>query len=180
MNHKKIIETVLLACDTPISLSLIKRIIGDLDINDKEIIEIITAINDDNKKNDKGIYVDSISNAYQIRTLPEFHKYIQIAKNNYSNYKLSKAAFEVLSIISFKQPISKSEIENIRGVDCSGLIRKLLEKKIIKIKGRDKKIGKALLYSTTPLFLEIFGLNNINDLPKITEIKEIINKNEIK
>ena len=178
MNNKKIIETVLLACDEPISMSTIKRIIDSID--DKKVIEIIDSINDDYKKNDKGIYIDSVSNGYQVRTLPEFHQYIQIAKKNNLNSKLSKAAFEVLSIISFKQPISKSDIESIRGVDCSGIIRKLLEKKIIKIQGRDKKIGKALLYSTTSLFLETFGLNNINDLPKISEIEEIIKKNEIK
>ena len=178
MDDKKIIETVLLACDNPVSLSTIKRIIGSID--DKKVFEIINSINNDYKKNDKGIYIDFISNAYQIRTLPEFHKYIQIAKKNNSNHKLSKAAFEVLSIIAFKQPISKLDIENIRGVDCSGIIRKLLEKKIIKIKGRDKKIGKALLYSTASLFLEIIGLNNINELPKINEIKEIVDKNEIK
>ena len=143
MNNKKIIETVLLACDGPISMSTIKCIIDSID--DKKVIEIIDSINDDYKKNDKGIYIDSVSNGYQVRTLPEFHQYIQIAKKNNLNSKLSKAAFEVLSIISFKQPISKSDIESIRGVDCSGIIRKLLEKKIIKIQGRDKKIGKALL-----------------------------------
>ena len=174
MNYKKIIETVLLACDHPISVLRIKQVIGDLDINDKDIIEIIEKLNDDYKENEKGIYIDSISNGYQIRTLPEFHKYIKIANNNYPKYRLSKPALEVLSIISFKQPISKSDIESIRGVDCSGLIKKLLETKIIKIKGREKKIGKALLYSTTTLFLEIFGLNSINDLPKMSEIKEII------
>jgi segregation and condensation protein B len=174
MNYKRIIETVLLACDAPVSISRIKQIIGDLDINDKDIIEIIEKLNKEYKQNKKGIYVDSISNGYQIRTLPEFHKYIRIANNNYPKYRLSKPALEVLSIISFKQPISKSDIESIRGVDCSGLIKKLLEAKIIKIKGRDKKMGKALLYSTTSLFLEIFGLNNITDLPKISEIKELI------
>ena len=174
MNYKKIIETVLLACDHPISILKIKQVINDLDINDKDIVQIIKKLNDDYKQSEKGIYIDSVSNGYQIRTLPEFHKYIKIANNNYSKYRLSKPALEVLSIISFKQPISKSDIENIRGVDCSGLIKKLLETKIIKIKGREKKIGKALLYSTTSLFLEIFGLNSINDLPKVSEIKEII------
>jgi len=174
MNYKRIIETVLLACDNPISVSRIKYIIGDSDINDKDIVKIIEKLNNDYKENEKGIYIDSVSNGYQIRTLPEFHKYIRIANNDYSKYRLSKPALEVLSIISFKQPISKSDIENIRGVDCSGLIKKLLETKIIKIKGREKKIGKALLYSTTLLFLEIFGLNNITDLPKVSEIKEII------
>jgi len=174
MNYKKIIETVLLACDIPISSSRIKHIIGNLDINDKDIVKIIKELNNEYKENEKGIYIDSISNGYQIRTLPEFHKYIRIANNNYPKYRLSKPALEVLSIISFKQPISKPDIESIRGVDCSGLIKKLLETKIIKIKGREKKIGKALLYSTTSLFLEIFGLNSIADLPKISEIKEII------
>ena len=174
MNYKRIIETVLLACDNPISISRINYIIGDSDINDKDIVKIIEKLNNEYKENEKGIYIDSVSNGYQIRTLPEFHKYIRIANNNYSKYRLSKAALEVLSIISFKQPISKSDIENIRGVDCSGLIKKLLETKIIKIKGREKKIGKALLYSTTLLFLEIFGLNSITDLPKVSEIKEII------
>ena len=174
MNYKKIIETVLLACDIPISISRIKRVISDLEINDKDIIGIIEKLNKDYKENEKGIYIDSVSNGYQIRTLPEFYKYIRIANNNYPKHRLSKPALEVLSIISFKQPISKSDIESIRGVDCSGLIKKLLETKIIKIKGREKKIGKALLYSTTSLFLEIFGLNNITDLPKVSEIKEII------
>jgi len=174
MNYKKIIETVLLACDHPISILKIKQVINDLDINDKDIVQIIKKLNDDYKQSEKGIYIDSVSNGYQIRTLPEFHKYIKIAKNDYPKYRLSKPALEVLSIISFKQPISKLDIESIRGVDCSGLIKKLLETKIIKIKGREKKIGKALLYSTTSLFLEIFGLNNITDLPKISEIKEII------
>ena len=180
MNNKQIIETVLLACEEPISINAIKNIINDFNMDDAKIIKIIDQINDSYKLDKKGIYIASIANGYQIRTLPEFNKYIQIAKNNVFKYKLSKAAFEVLSIISFKQPISKSDIEDIRGVDCSGIIRKLLERKIIKIKGRDKAIGKALLYSTTSLFLEKIGLNHINELPKISEIKELIKKNEIK
>ena len=111
MNYKRIIETVLLACDTPISISRIKQIIGELDINDKDIIEIIEKLNKEYKQNKKGIYVDSVSNGYQIRTLPEFHKYIRIANNSYPKHRLSKPALEVLSIISFKQPISKLDIE---------------------------------------------------------------------
>ena len=178
MNNEKIIETVLLACEESLSINRIKRIINDFNIDDKEIIKIIKKLNDSYKEDKKGIYIDSIANGYQVRTLPEFHKYIQIAKNDNFKYKLSKAAFEVLSIISFKQPISRSDIENIRGVDCSGIIRKLLDQKIIKIKGRDAKIGKALLYSTTALFLEKIGLNDISELPKILEIKELISKNE--
>ena len=135
-------------------------------------------INNSYKESKKGFYIESIANGYQVRTLPEFHKYIQIAKNDNFKYKLSKAAFEVLSIISFKQPISRSDIEFVRGVDCSGIIRKLLDQKIIKIKGRDTKNTKALLYSTTALFLEKVGLNHIGELPKISEIKELIGKNE--
>ena len=116
MNNEKIIETVLLACEESLSINRIKRIINDFNIDDKEIIKIIKRLNDSYKEDKKGIYIDSIANGYQVRTLPEFHKYIQIAKNDNFKYKLSKAAFEVLSIISFKQPISRSDIEIIRGV----------------------------------------------------------------
>ena len=178
MNNEKIIETVLLACEDSLSINRIRRIINDFDIDDKEIVEIINKLNNSYKESKKGFYIESIANGYQVRTLPEFHKYIQIAKNDNFKYKLSKAAFEVLSIISFRQPISRSDIEFVRGVDCSGIIRKLLDQKIIKIKGRDTKNTKALLYSTTALFLEKVGLNHIGELPKISEIKELIGKNE--
>ena len=176
MVKKKIIETILLASHQTISNDDIRKVLNQ-DLNSDEIISIINELNIEYKEFNKGIYIDFISNGYQIRTIPELHKYIQIIRDKDSNYKLTRPAFEVLSIIAFKQPVSKSEIEAIRGVDCSGVIKTLLKNDLIIIKGRAKE-GRFLLYGTSNLFLDAFGLNNILDLPSIKEIKEIVTEDE--
>ncbi len=178
MTPKQIIETILFACENSISKNDIRKILNQ-NIDDNQINVIINELNDEYRVNKKGIYIDSINNGYQIRTHPEYHKYIESIKNKNNQYKLTKAALEVLSIIAFKQPISKLDIESIRGVDSVGVIKTLLDKDLILIKGREDKMGRALLYGTAPLFLDTFGLNNISDLPKISEIKEILS-DEIK
>ena len=88
-------------------------------------------------------------------------------------FRLSRAALEVIAIIAYKQPVTRVEIESIRGVDSSGVINVLLERLIIEIKGRKEVIGKPFLYGTTSEFLEVFGLKSINDLPTLKEIDEI-------
>ena len=178
MQVKRIIETILLAYEDSISNNDIRKYI-DENLDDNQIISIIDELNQEYEANKKGIYVDFINNGYQIRTHPEYHQYIKAIKNKNNQYKLTKPALEVLSIVAFKQPISKMDIESIRGVDSVGVIKTLLDKDLIMIKGREDKMGRALLYGTTSLFLETFGLNNIADLPKISEIKEIL-EHEIK
>ena len=175
MNDKNIIETILLVSNDPVSNSLIRLALDNNDFSDNKIKEVIDGLNMDYKKEEKGIYIDFIANGYQIRTLPQFYKYIKIVQNNNHKYKMSNAALEVLSIIAFKQPISRLDIELIRGVDCVGVLRKLLDNKLISVKKRKAKNQKLLFYSTTNLFLEIFGLNNIKDLTDSKDIKGIIN-----
>ena len=99
--------------------------------------------------------------------------------NNSSQSHLSQAALETLSIISYKQPISKPDIESIRGVDCSGVLKTLLTKLLIKIKGRDDSPGRPLLYATTNEFLQVFGLNRLSDLPKLKEVSEILEEQPV-
>ena len=89
-------------------------------------------------------------------------------------FYLSQAALETLSIIAYKQPISRLNIESIRGVDCAGVIKTLLKKSLIKISGRDDSPGRPLIYKTTDTFLKSFGLNRLSDLPKLKEITELI------
>ena len=173
MNSKKIIETILLAYSESVSNNVIRKTV-DKNLNDEQIILIINELNDEYKTNKKGIYIDFIDNGYQMRTYPEYLSYIESIQNKSQTYKLTKPALEVLSIIAFKQPISKLNIESIRGVDSVGVIGTLIDKDLIIIKGREEKMGRALLYGTSSLFLETFGLNNIDDLPKINEIKEIL------
>ena len=96
--------------------------------------------------------------------------------NKTGQLKLSQAALETLSIIAYKQPISRTDIEAIRGVDCAGVLKTLLKKVLIKIKGREDGPGRPLMYSTTDDFLQSFGLSRIADLPKLKEISEILDE----
>ena len=88
--------------------------------------------------------------------------------------KLTQAALEALSVIAYKQPISKNDIEYIRGVNCDSVVKTLLEKDLVTIKGREESPGRALLYGTTQSFLESFGLNKLTDLPKLKELTELL------
>ena len=179
MNYKTIIETLLLTADKPmLVIDIINILDKKIDKNDIQII--IDNLNLEYKKFDKGIYIDYISNGYQIRTKKKYNQYILKANSKINKFSLTKASYEVLSIVCFKQPVSKNSIESIRGVDCSKIIKNLLKKKIIKIYGKDTNKGKSLLYCTTKLFLEIFGLKSLTDLPKLKDIKEIVGSNETK
>ena len=93
--------------------------------------------------------------------------------------RFTKPTLEVLSIIAYKQPITRNEVEHIRGVDCSGIIRNMLEKDLIKINGRDKELGRALLYVTTPSFLEIFGMSSLKDLPTLQELSQLMEEENL-
>ena len=115
----------------------------------------------------------------ELLSLPEYHLYIQRLFNRGKSVKLSRPALETLAIIAYKQPLLRLEIESIRGVECSGVIKTLIEKELVTIKGRDGGMGRALLYGTTQRFLELFGLNHLSDLPKLKEIELLMNNGEI-
>ena len=179
MTKKNIIETLLFVFEEPISNDMIREAL-EIEISDLDINKIIDNLNMEYKKESKGIYIDSIAKGYQIRTLPKFYKYIATIQNNNQQYRLSQAALEILSIIAFKQPISRLDIELIRGVDSIGAIKNLLDKKLIVIKKRRDKKKKSLLYVTSNFFLETFGLNSLEELTNIKDFNEIIEKDAIK
>src|SRR5690606_35716794 len=111
-----------------------------------------------------------INNGYQILTKPNFHLLINQLQAHRAKKKLSQAALETLSIIAYKQPITKLEIEQIRGVNCDYSIQRLLEKELIVIAGKSESVGRPILYGTSNLFMDHFGLNSVADLPKLKEI----------
>lgn len=112
-----------------------------------------------------------IGGGYQFLTKNEYHKTIATYLNQKDKKKLSTATMETLSIVAYKQPISKPEIEQIRGVNCDYSIQKLLEKELIEILGRSKAPGKPILYGTSQFFMDYFGINNLEELPKLKEIE---------
>jgi segregation and condensation protein B len=113
-----------------------------------------------------------INNGYQFLTKKTYHPVISLLQLQRSKKKLSQAALETLAIIAYKQPITKTEVEQIRGVNCDYSIQKLLEKELIAINGKSEAIGKPILYGTSPLFMDYFGINSIAELPQIKELTD--------
>ncbi|MCL4106257.1 UNVERIFIED_CONTAM: hypothetical protein GTU68_061099 [Idotea baltica] len=111
-----------------------------------------------------------IDGGYQFYTKRDYYTYVRQAALEKNKRKLSRASMETLSIVAYRQPVTKTEIEFIRGVNCDYAVRKLLDGKLIEIRGRSEAAGRPLLYGTSPYFMEYFGLNDVKDLPKLDEI----------
>ena len=116
-------------------------------------------------------FLNQVAGGYQIRTRPEYMEWIKRLLQP-KPLRLSKAALETLAIIAYKQPVIRSDVEHIRGVDCGGVLRVLLERKFIRVLGRKEIAGRPLIYATTKRFLEVFDLKNLKDLPTPKEIEE--------
>ena len=168
---KNIVETLLFVADTPLSTDRIKSVVS---ADAKEIKDVLSQLSKEYEERKGGFSLMEIAGGYQIRTRPEYAEWIKkLVQPN--PLRMSKAALETLTIIAYKQPIIRSEIEHIRGVDSGGILRMLLELKLIRVLGRKEIPGRPLIYSTTKRFLEIFGLKDLKDLPTPEEIKGLVN-----
>ncbi|MEO0115621.1 MAG: SMC-Scp complex subunit ScpB [candidate division WOR-3 bacterium] len=172
---KQIVEALLFAANTPLSLSQLAKLAG------KEPFEIIMAIDSLNQEYEttgRTFRIHQVSAGYQLYTLPEFGQWIRELLQPKHRVRLSKPSLEVLAIIAYEQPITKPEIEKLRGVDSSGPIMTLLERKLIQIDGRAKRPGNPFLYRTTKEFLRYFGLNDLTDLPRKEDLEEFLSHRE--
>lgn len=168
---KNIVETLLFVADTPLSTDRIRSVVS---ADAKEIKDVLSRLSKEYEERKGGFSLMEIAGGYQIRTRPEYSEWIKkLVQPN--PLRMSKAALETLTIIAYKQPIIRSEIEHIRGVDSGGILRMLLELKLIRVLGRKEIPGRPLIYSTTKRFLEIFGLKDLKDLPTPEEIKGLVN-----
>lgn len=177
--YKPVIEALIFSSDDPISSQdLIKAIKGidgeDIKITDEEIEETVREFNKKYEDESKSFRIIEIAGGFIFATRPEYAKYLGYLSSEKSKRRLSQAALETLAIIAYKQPLTKPEVESIRGVNSDYIINTLLEKNLITITGRAETIGRPLLYSTTDEFLKYFGLNKLSDLPKPREIDEIM------
>lgn len=169
MNLKEIksaIESLLFAWGDSLSL---KKISNILEITIEEAKEGMKELQDDYQEDKKGIYILEVNNSYQFTTARKNYEYIQKLCKISSNKGLSKVGAEVLAIVAYKQPITKFEIDQIRGVNSDKAITQLLERELIVIKGRLEKIGRPIIYGTSEMFLKSFGFKSIKELPDITE-----------
>ena len=166
---KNIIESLLFVADEPLSIDRFKNIIGQAET--KEIRQALEELGADYETRQGGFYLNQVAGGYQIRTRSEYMQWIKRLLQP-KPLRLSKAALETLAIIAYKQPVIRSDVEHIRGVDCGGVLRVLLERKFIRVLGRREIPGRPLIYATTKRFLEVFDLKNLKDLPTPKEIEE--------
>lgn len=169
---KAALEAILFIHGEPMSISLASEI---LSIDKKEVQKYLKELALDYEAEDRGIYLIEANRTYQLATKADYAVYIARIGGKPKEKKLSQAALEVLAIIAYKQPITKSEIDSIRGVKSDRVIEGLLKKDLIEEKGRSDAIGKPILYGTTDVFLRHMGINKIKELPDIENIEASIN-----
>ena len=178
--YNSIIEALIFSSDEPLTsteiISAVKGIDGDeTDITGADIENTANELNEKYLREKNAFRILKIANGYLFATTEEYAKYVGFLSSERTKRRLSPAALETLAIIAYKQPVTKPELEAIRGVNSDHILSALLEKNLITIKGRAETIGRPLLYATTDEFLKYFGLNNLSDLPKPREITEIMN-----
>jgi len=162
-DFKRIIETLLFITDRPLSAPKINQVaeIGDLALTR----DIVKEIQSDYANFGSAVQVIEIGGGFQMSTKPEYGRWVRKLYNEKMSARLSPAALETLAIIAYKQPVTRAEIELIRGVDISGPLEKLLDRGLVKIAGRKEVAGRPLVYATTEQFLRVFGLNHLSELP---------------
>ena len=168
---KAILEAMLFVSSEPLSLSRLVAVLGD--VTKAEVERVLRSLGDELEKEGRGVRLAEIAGGYRLVTKQEYSPWIKRLDKAKSTAKLSRSALESLAIIAYKQPIVRSEIEEIRGVETSGVVRTLLERKLVRIVGRKEVPGRPIMYGTTKFFLEHFGLNDLSQLPPLREFKEL-------
>ena len=177
--YLSVIEALIFSSDDSLSAEEIIRAIKAIDgeeveLSKSDVESTVDLLNQKYTENGNAFKILRIANGYLYATLENNAKYVGYLSSERAKRRLSQAALETLAIIAYKQPITKPELESIRGVNSDYILTTLLEKNLITIKGRAESVGRPLLYGTTDEFLKYFGLNNLTDLPKPREIEEIM------
>lgn len=163
---KPAIEAILFACGTPAELT---KIAQALEIKEEKAEELLKSLMDDYSSRKSGIKIVRLGKSYQMCTEKEYAKIIRTVLDLRRNSPLSQAALEVLAIIAYNQPVTKAFVEQIRGVDCSGVVSSLVARELIEEKGRLELPGRPLIYGTTENFLRCFNVSDVSELPPLPQ-----------
>lgn len=173
---KGAIEAIIFISEGPINLDEIQNIFEGLDL--ETIKSIIEDLKKDYEQRNSGIKLIEVAGGYQMVTSPTYANFIKKFYKIKHSEKLTMPSLETLSIIAYKQPVTKVEIESIRGVNVDGVIKNLHEKGLIRIVGRKEVVGRPFVYGTTRNFLEYFGLNSLEELPPVEEFVQTLSQNK--
>ena len=164
---KQIVEGLLFASDEPLT---IEQLGGVLELPAEEIRALVASLRQEYVEQQRALTILEVAGGFQMAAIPDVAPWIRQCYRQAHKERLSKPALETLAIMAYKQPITRAEIEAIRGVNVDGVVESLLEKNLIRIMGRKDAPGRPMLYGTTKEFLQYFGLNSLVDLPKLAEV----------
>lgn len=170
---KEIVEALLIATPEPLTEARFHACMGETD-SKVPLEEVIHELSSDYKQSGRAFFIKEVAGGYQIVTKAEFEPYLKGLFSKSGKLRLSQAALETLAIVCYKQPVTRNDIESIRGVSSDSSLRTLLDRKLLEIRGREDGPGRALLYRTSTEFLQYFGLNSVKDLPRLREVEDIL------
>lgn len=163
------VEAALLTTDRPMTANKLADLLGGF--GSKAIQDAADQLNQVYEKTGRSFRIEKVAGGLQVLTLPQYADVLSELHKSRAQTRLSPAAMETLAIVAYQQPIMRAQIESIRGVACGEVLRSLMERHMVKIVGRAEEIGRPMLYGTTKGFLEVFGLSNLKDLPKVEKSK---------
>lgn len=173
---KQILEALLFASDAPVGLSTLVEVLDGPDA--ATVSETLREMVRDYEQSDRGVTLAEIAGGWQLLSRKECAPWIDRMLRSRRKVRLSRAGLETLAIVAYKQPVTKVEIDSIRGVDSSGSLHTLLERGLVTIKGRSKGVGRPLVYATSPDFLSYMGINDLSDLPELKELGPVLEERE--
>jgi segregation and condensation protein B len=170
-NLKAALEALLFSSDEPLTLALLAE---SLDAPAAEVAEAMQELDAEYQAREAGVQLREIAGGHLLVTSPEHAEWVGRLLRGRKRARLSRAALETMAIVAYKQPVTKGEIESIRGVDSSAVLATLMERNLITIRGRSKVVGRPLLYGTTGEFLDYFGLRDLAELPRPEELRALV------
>jgi segregation and condensation protein B len=168
MPTRNVVEALLFASSAPVNVA---RLAATAELEKAHVRKLIAELNEIYEQDGRAFQIFEVANGYQLMTRSEYFPFIQKLVKTKASDKLTQAGLETLAIIAYKQPVIRADIEAVRGVQTGPIIRSLLERRLVRVAGRDPRLGHPLLYETTKKFLEVFGLKSLKDLPTIEELK---------
>lgn len=169
---KAVIEALIFASPDPVTF---KSLVRTLDTEPREHVEeALAALQEEWRERQGGLQLVEVAGGYQIVTKPELHDWVRRLFHERSRQRLSVAALETLAVVAYRQPVTGPEIAEIRGVNTSGVLGTLIERRLVKVVGRKAVVGRPFLYATTREFLDRFGLRDLSDLPKVEDMAEAL------
>lgn len=169
-NLKAIVESLLFASDTPLTADKIKSIIQ---VKDRKVVASVLAnLAEEYDAQKRGFLLREVAGGYQLRTRPEYREWVRRMKQG-RPARLSRPSMETLAIVAYKQPVLRSDVEHLRGVDCGGTLKTLLERGLIRVLGRKDLPGRPIVYGTTKHFLEIFDMKDLSERPTLKDLEDL-------